>query len=185
MAVLAAALKNMKVIQVHGIERKNMDIINANLFLTLMVLSGYIDEVKCADLRRIADKCKIESPNKEETIRIISCLEDIKKGLAVWNPDKFIDAAIDAVRTATYYKELASSYEKTIVKLNDALRFKSYEKMGDPVHANITIAEEILIDTMKKNKGDKSMQAIALQTFIQTVGPVSNECGELIKKYME
>lgn len=162
-----------------------MNIINADLFLSLMILNGYIDEIKCADLRRIADKCKIESPNKESTIRIIGCLEDIKKGLAVWNPDKCIDAAIDAVRTATYYKELASSYEKTIVKLNDALRFKSYEKMGDPIHANITIAEEILIDTMEKNKGNKAMQAIALQTFIQTVGPVSNEYGEVIKKYME
>jgi len=162
-----------------------MNIINANLFLALMVLNGYIDEIKCADLRRIADKCKIETPSREETIQIISCLEDIKKGLAVWNPDKFIDAAINAVRTATYYKELAESYERTIVQLNNALRFKSNEKMGDPIHANITIAEEILIDELKKHQGNKEMQAIALQTFLQTVGPVSNECGDIIKKYME
>lgn len=162
-----------------------MNIINADLFLSLMILGGHIDEAKCADLRKIVEQCKIAAPERREAIETIKCLENIKKGLTQWNPDKYLNEAIKAVETATYYKDLAKSYEKTIVRLNDALRFKNNEKMGDPIHKNITIAEEILIDTIEKNKDNKAMKAIALQTFIQTVGPVSNECGELIKKYME
>lgn len=162
-----------------------MNIINADLFLSLMILNGYIDEAKCADLRKVVEQCKIAVPEQREAVETIKCLENIKKGLAQWNPDKYLNEAIKAVETATYFHDLAKSYEKTIVKLNDALRFNDNGKMGDPIHRNITIAEEILIDTMEKNKGNKAMQAIALQTFIQTVGPVSNECGEVIKKYME
>ena len=162
-----------------------MNIINADLFLSLMILGGHIDEAKCADLRKIVEQCKIAAPEQREAVETIKCLENIKKGLAQWNPDKYLNEAIKAVETATYYHDLAKSYEKTIVKLNDALRFNDNEKKEDHEHRNFTLAEEILLDQIERLQGNKQMQAIALQTFIQTVGPVSNECGELIKKYME
>jgi len=161
-----------------------MRLVNADVFITLLFWRGLIDEVTCNEIKRAAYQSEITWD--EEAEKVIRILEDDKKGVRLWNPEPALNYAIEAIKTANYYKELAQSYEQTIVKLNDAIAGKgnivypSEEKIEE-----LPVPEQILIDMVKQYQGHKDLQGIALQTFIQTQGAVSNECKEIVLKYME
>ena len=160
-----------------------MKIVNADVFITLLFWRGLIDEVTCNEIKRAAYQSEITW--NEDAQKVIKILEDDKKGLRLWNPEPALDYAIEAIKEATYYKELAQSYGQTIVKLNEALSNANISLTDEEETEKLSVPEQILVDTVKKYRGNKEMQGIALQTFIQTQGTVSNECKEIVLRHME
>lgn len=160
-----------------------MRIVNADVFLTLLFWRGLIDEITCNEIKRAAYQSEITW--NEDAKKVIKILEDDKKGLRLWNPEPALNYAIEAIKEATYYKELAQSYGQTIVKLNEALSNAHISVTDEEEIEQLSVPEQILVDTVKNYRGNKEMQGIALQTFIQTQGTVSNECKEIVLRYMD